>query len=124
MQRRRCGSWRAYESRHNPATSFSVIRQRSLGESATLCFHLTINGGTYRSFLYPSPDVTGSMEGICVYGRETFEVLQMLFDRIWYRAFPLASGKVLHRDGLDYLAQLVPSITDSAEYKAALAAAI
>lgn len=64
------------------------------------------------------------MEGICVYGRETFEVLQMLFDRIWYRAFPLASGKVLHRDGLDYLAQLVPSITDSAEYKAALAAAI
>jgi hypothetical protein len=115
---------RAYDSRTNAATSFAVVRQNSLGESATLCFHLVEKGGTYRSFLYPAPDVTGAMLGVCIYGRETYEVLQGLFNRIWLGSVPLASGKLLHRSGLEQLAKLAPSLTATLTYQAAIAIAV
>jgi hypothetical protein len=114
---------RAYESRNSAATSFAVIKQQSLGESANLCFHLVSKGGVYRSFLYPAPDLTGSMEGVCIYGIETYEVLQDLFDRIWHSAVPLSSGKLFHKDGLEMLARLSPSVVRSDDYQAAMALA-
>jgi hypothetical protein len=114
---------RALESREDPATSFAVVRQRSIGESATLCFHLVQKNDVYMSFLYPSPDMTGSMQGLCVYGPDTYSVLLSLFDRVWVRAAPLASGRVLHREGLVCLASLSPSLPDTADFRKAMAMA-
>jgi hypothetical protein len=115
---------RAYESRTNASTSFAVIRQGTLGESATLCFHLVQKGGTYLSFLYPAPDVTGAMQGVCIYGVETYEVLQGLFNRIWQSSIILSSGKQLHKNGFEHLARLAPSLTANPDYLAAIAIAV
>jgi hypothetical protein len=111
---------RAYESRGEPATSFAVVRQRALGESATLCFHLVHKQNSYMSFLYPSPDVTGSMQGLCVYGQETYDVLLHLFDRMWDGADLLSSGKVLRKEGFERLSLLSPEVVGAPSFAAAM----
>lgn len=111
---------RAAENAKTPVASFAVVRQRSLGESATLCFHIVRKGTSYMSFLYPSPDVSGSMQGVAIVGRETFDVLYQLFERIWARGALLSSGSTLHSDGFEQLALLCPSLRESAEFQNAL----
>ena len=115
---------RAYEDRQSPSTSYGLIKQRQLGESATLCFHLVRKGNSYWSFLYPSPELSGAMRGVCIMGAPTYEVLHDLFDRIWHQAVPLASGKVLHVQGLDYLVGLAPNLNCDATLNLARKAAV
>lgn len=113
---------RAYDNRKNSSTSFAIARQRSLGESTALCFHIVRKRDSYISFFYPAPDVSGSMQGACVFGLDMYEVLHRLFDRMWASAAPLASGRVLHRNGLDELLRLSPQLAHDATFQAALSA--
>lgn len=114
---------RVEESRAVPATSFRVVSQRSLGESASLCFHLVKKDGFFRVFLYPSPDATGSMHGVSIAGLEAYQVLHGLFERMWVAAVPLASGRQIHREGIEFLATLSPDLMNTPQFKRALLAA-